>query len=325
MTNHRISILIPIYGVEKYIERCAVSLFEQTYEDIEYVFVNDCTKDNSIAILKEVIERYPARKPQVRLIEHEQNKGLGGARNTAVAAATGEFLMHVDSDDFVEKSIVEIAVKKQEENNADIVTIGFYKDMSNTSITNVTKAYTTAKDHCLSVINRSAHMGIWAQLIRTSLYKQNGIKVKEGVNMGEDYQVTPLLFYYAKQTDCVELPLYHYDCSNEGSYTNMYSEGKLKQTWESFDIVKNFFKDKSSEYNNAVVLAELKIIAAHLIISEKTHIGDRYFSEAKYRLGRIDYKNYKYLPLKSRILIFLSRNRNLMNMFIKAAKFLVRK
>ena len=59
----KVSMLIPIYGVEKFIERCAVSLFEQTYQNIEYIFVNDCTKDNSVVILKNVMERYPQRRP----------------------------------------------------------------------------------------------------------------------------------------------------------------------------------------------------------------------------------------------------------------------
>ena len=58
----KVSLLIPVYGVEKYIEKCAVSLFEQTYEDIEYIFVDDCTPDNSMNVLSGVIERYPKRK-----------------------------------------------------------------------------------------------------------------------------------------------------------------------------------------------------------------------------------------------------------------------
>lgn len=121
----KVSILIPIYGVEKFIERCAISLFEQTYQNIEYIFVNDCTKDDSINVLERVINRYPNRKPFVRIINHAQNKGLAGARNTAVANATGEFIMHVDSDDYVDKEIVRKAIDKQLQFDADIVVIDF--------------------------------------------------------------------------------------------------------------------------------------------------------------------------------------------------------
>ena len=78
----KLSVVIPVYGVEKYIERCARSLFEQTLDDIEYIFVNDCTKDGSIDILNAVINDYPARKEQVRIVHHEKNKGLPFARQS---------------------------------------------------------------------------------------------------------------------------------------------------------------------------------------------------------------------------------------------------
>lgn len=72
MENKKVSILVPVYGVEKYIERCARSLFEQTYDNIEYIFVDDCTKDRSIEILQKVLEDYPNRKKQVEILHHEK-------------------------------------------------------------------------------------------------------------------------------------------------------------------------------------------------------------------------------------------------------------
>ena len=66
-----VSLLVPIYGVEKFIEKCAVSLFEQTYSNIEYVFVDDCTPDNSISVLRDIIAEYPGRKSKVRILHHE--------------------------------------------------------------------------------------------------------------------------------------------------------------------------------------------------------------------------------------------------------------
>ena len=80
----KVSILVPVYNVEKYISKCAISLFEQTYSNIEYVFVNDCTKDRSIDVINNILLNYPARQGQVKIIEHEKNKGVAAARNTAV-------------------------------------------------------------------------------------------------------------------------------------------------------------------------------------------------------------------------------------------------
>ena len=111
-TQPVVSILVPIYGVEKYIARCVESLFGQTYDNIDYVFVDDCTPDNSITVLKNVLSNYPNRKDSVRIIRHKKNQGLAVTRNTAVAVAKGEFLMHVDSDDWIELNTVELCVKK---------------------------------------------------------------------------------------------------------------------------------------------------------------------------------------------------------------------
>ena len=123
--NPMVSILVPVYGVEQYIERCARSLFEQTYPDIEYIFVDDCSPDKSIEVLKKTIDDYPQRKPNVRIVRHECNRGLAAARNTAVENCRTEFLMHVDSDDWIEMDCVERCVIKQQEENSDIVLFDF--------------------------------------------------------------------------------------------------------------------------------------------------------------------------------------------------------
>ena len=85
----KLSILVPVYGVERFIETCATSLFEQTYPDIEYVFVDDCSPDGSIELLRQIIMRYPSRHGSVSIIRHDTNSGLGAARATALAHATG--------------------------------------------------------------------------------------------------------------------------------------------------------------------------------------------------------------------------------------------
>ncbi|MSH99652.1 glycosyltransferase, partial [Escherichia coli] len=84
-----VSILVPVYKVEKYIEKCAMSLFEQTYDNIEYVFVDDCSPDDSIALLESIMERYPKRKEQVKIVAHEKNAGLSNARITGINNCSG--------------------------------------------------------------------------------------------------------------------------------------------------------------------------------------------------------------------------------------------
>lgn len=108
----KVSVIVPIYGVEKYIERCARSLFEQTLDDIEYIFVDDCSPDKSIEILNAVIADYPQKIPYIKIIQHKKNKGLPLARRSGWKAATGEYIANCDSDDWVDSALFEKCIKQ---------------------------------------------------------------------------------------------------------------------------------------------------------------------------------------------------------------------
>ena len=106
----KVSILVPIYRVENYIERCAVSILNQSYDDLEIIFVDVCSPDNSMQVLNQVIKKYPKRISQIKIIKHNENKGLAEARKTAVNAATGQYVFHLDSDDYLELFAIEYIV-----------------------------------------------------------------------------------------------------------------------------------------------------------------------------------------------------------------------
>lgn len=171
--NIKVTVAVPIYGVETYMERCAISLFEQSYDNIEYVFVNDCTKDNSISILENVINKYPNRKPYVKLINHKVNRGLGAARNTAIKNSSGDFIMWVDSDDFVSPTIVETAVQSQVNFNSDIITINYTNVYDNFSVKQYENHCSTGFEYCKGILLGTQSGRIWGRLIRRSLYINN--------------------------------------------------------------------------------------------------------------------------------------------------------
>ena len=101
----KLSVIVPIWGVEKYIEKCARSLFESDLDDMEFIFVDDCTPDKSIELLEALMEQYPERKKQSSIVRHEVNKGLPQARKTGFEASRGEFVTYCDSDDWVAPSM----------------------------------------------------------------------------------------------------------------------------------------------------------------------------------------------------------------------------
>ena len=238
--DYLVSVCVPVYKVEQYIERCARSLFEQTYENIEYVFVDDCSPDNSIAIVKRVAEQYPHRKPNVRLIRHKTNSGLGQARNTGVFEAKGIFILHVDSDDYIDANVVKRLVEKQKETKADIVRYPkkiLYK--TKTQIEQV-REYNSPRDLLEDILACKIAGNVCGGLIRTSLYRDNNIKVEGHVSQSEDFQVMPRLLYYAKSIAVVNDVYYYYDRTGENSYSNNMTEISYQQIAISLEFIDDF-------------------------------------------------------------------------------------
>ena len=248
-----VSICVPIYNVENYIERCAVSLLGQTYGKIEFVFVNDCSPDKSVEVLSKVMEDYPGKKDFVKIISHEKNRGLAAARNTAVNHSEGDFILHVDSDDYLGIDAVEKLVNKQQETDADIVTgqaVQIEKDKSSVMRR---PQFLSQDDFVKEMIVPSISHTIWGRLIRKSLYTDNGIEAKEGVNIGEDLQAMSKLAYYAKKVETIWDVVYYYDCTNELSYMNQFDTASIRrlvQDTTSMEIVHDFFVGKSDKFQN---------------------------------------------------------------------------
>ena len=239
-----LTIAVPVYGVERYMERCARSLFEQTWKEIEYLFVDDCSPDRSIELLKRVLEDYPERKEHVRIIRHEQNRGLGAARNTAVENCQTEFIMHVDSDDDLERNAVELVLKKQAEDDCDIVKFGFRRIKRERTFEFYCPDLPSTQLLSKLILSRRWPCNVWGSMYRTSLYKDNGIRVPEGVNNLEDYCVVPRLAYYAKKVGCVPDLLYNYYFAQKGSFTETFSEEKSRQNLRALEVNQAFFADK---------------------------------------------------------------------------------
>jgi glycosyltransferase involved in cell wall biosynthesis len=208
-----VSIIIPIYKVEHSIERCACSLLEQTFRNLEFIFVNDCSPDNSIQILKKVIDRYPERKDQITILNHENNKGVAAARNTGLDKALGEYFLQVDSDDWVETSMVEELYIKATENNSDIVWSDFYVDFPNKSENSIYRKQNVPDKGSLCIIEILSgflHAGLWNKIIKRSICIENNIRFPEEVNLCEDLVFIILYLLKAEQITYIHKAFYHY-------------------------------------------------------------------------------------------------------------------
>lgn len=316
----KVSIGIPVYGVEKYIERCAKSLLEQTYQDIEYIFVDDCSPDNSIDILNKVLSQYPTRKEQVKVIRHDKNLGLACTRNTAVRHFTGDFVMWVDSDDWIEKDAVSTLVSLQIVKNCDIITFDSVWHYPHKQFVFHNKNIDTPLQLLYSIFDRTNINAIWGRFIRRSLYVDYDVSCKAGVNMGEDLQVITKLLYFAKSIYVCNKSLYHYECSNMGSYMASYSTKKTMQAVESLHIVCDFFKDKNQvlvEKVNSYVAYSYATFLAGSINGNDREIYNYILNCA----DQLPQGAFSEIPFSYRM-FFVLRNYTLMRAYAKIGKFI---
>lgn len=126
----KVSVIVPVYNVEPYIEKCVRTLFGQTLDDMEFIFVDDGSPDRSIEVMQRILEEFPDRKEQVKLIRHNPNAGVARSRQDGMVAATGEYIIHCDPDDWAELDMYESLYQKAKESDADLV-ICNYSTVSN--------------------------------------------------------------------------------------------------------------------------------------------------------------------------------------------------
>lgn len=214
----KVSVIIPIFKVEKYIEKCARSLFEQTLKEIEFIFVDDCSPDNSVDKLLSVLEEYPNRKEQVRIIHHEVNKGLTNARNTGLEHSTGEFIAHCDSDDWVDSTMYESMYNAAIGNNGDIVYCDFLMVYDNgTSSVYKTANYDVDKTILMRNYIASTWTSVVNMIVKKTLYTDNFLKSPTHVTYCEDYWLSVRLFHKAQKIFKINEPMYCYNRGNENS------------------------------------------------------------------------------------------------------------
>lgn len=293
MSNSLVSVLVPVYQAEAYIERCARSLFEQTYDNLEYLFCDDCSSDASIQKLENVMKDFPQRSEQIRIIHHERNRGSAAARNTLIDNCKGVFCFWVDADDWVETKAVELLVKKQQETDADIVTGRAYAYMAD-RVTKCHDGWDLEKKMLMEeIIKCKCGSTLWRRLIRKSLFSDYGIRFHEGVNGREDYAVVIPLLYYAKKISGIEAIVYHYNMTNTSSLSYGYKDLTFQLEYlESCELIIAFFEGKDEHY--CCLCKEMKIKRAHdfMMIHYRHRCRKGYQTMVKY-LSKSDKKYWK--------------------------------
>ena len=238
----KVSVIIPIYKVEAFIERCATTLMEQTLREAEYIFVDDATPDRSIQILEEVVACYPERKEQVRIVHHEENKGLPAARNTGLALATGEYIFHCDSDDYVELTMLEEMYNAAKAQDVDIVWCDWNLTFAENERYMKQPLFETPMKALKAMLSGAMKYNVWNKLVRRTLYKDNHIAFPAGYGMGEDMTMM-MLFAHAQNVAYIPKAYYHYVKLNTNAFSQTYSDKHLQELKHNVQRVVDYMQE----------------------------------------------------------------------------------
>ena len=238
-----VSVIVPVYNVAPYIERCAKSLFEQTLKDIEIIFVDDCSPDNSIELVKKLAGNYPDRLAQIRYVRHDQNRGLAQARKTGLDIATGEYVAHCDSDDYVSLEMYEKLYDEAERTKSEIVYCNLVMDygIKQTVLSSVLSY--EEKSILLERYISFDWNSLCNLLVKRSVYFGNIISYPIGIAYCEDFYVSCQLFYYAKKISKVNESLYFYNRTNESSITHGVNPKIAEDEKKTYQFIISFMEE----------------------------------------------------------------------------------
>jgi glycosyltransferase involved in cell wall biosynthesis len=317
-----VSVVVPVYNVEHYFERCLRSLFEQSMNNIEYIFVNDCTPDNCMVLLDAIIKEYPERKDYVHIIHHLHNTGLGKTREDGMKAAKGQYVISCDSDDWVETDMYEKMYKKAIDENADIVCCEYFLEYPKKTIR---KTYPYDEDNSEKIknlyIEGGVYSALWNKLVKRELYTRNNAYSFADVNMWEDLGVTIRLRYFSRKTVIIHQAFYHYNQQNGSSISSLAPKlSAIEEQIRCANCIEKFFEEQGIWKDFFLAVSCLKFMSkgALLFNSNEQALDDRRWKNTFPETHKYILK-YRNIPLIKRIAYWLAANG-----FARSICFLVR-
>lgn len=203
----KVSVIVPIFNASSTLEKCATSLFEQTLDDIEYIFLDDCSTDDSLIVLDEVLSRYPLRQPQTIIIKQTENTGVARVRQRGIEIARGEYFIHCDSDDWPDAQLYEVMYNLAMVENSDLVISEYLLHVYD-------KKYyggqcLAGKDLIKCLLNNRLSSGLWNKMVKNSVVKRSDFIFPED-DMCEDFLITTQYLINSRRVSFASGACYHY-------------------------------------------------------------------------------------------------------------------
>ena len=304
----KVSIIIPIYKCEKYIERCARSLMEQTMKDnIEFIFINDCTPDNSMSILYNVLSEYPNRSTQIKILKNKANLGISQTRKIAANAAKGNYISWCDSDDWYDKEMIEKMYLATNNEKNDIVICNIIMHYKNYK-EEIIMRETLNPQECIINLWKGYYLpgSLCQQLHKRELFISSINKITS-TNYGEDIYTTILMLYEAKKIAFANDCFYHYDKTNESSLLH-----NINSCYNSWLIQKHNIQTITN-----ILYSNKGYKKYHIAMNALKHTTKNHFKPAFKNIYQFyhtfkecyrDYNTYSFTPKESRFKTYLIHN-----------------
>lgn len=312
-----ISVVVPIYKVEKYLEKCIKSILEQTYKKLDIILVDDESPDEC----GKIIERYKEKDSRIRTI-HQKNGGLSDARNNGWKIARGEYILFIDSDDWIEKNMIEILYNNAKVNNADISICEFIEEdddgnvLSSKKYNNEIRVFTSLEAIKELIQQNNITNHAWNKMYKTELFEN--IKYPKGQLM-EDISTTYKLIESSDRVVYQSIPLYHYIQRGTSILGNI-TEKRINDQENAFFERNKYLSVKYPQYRKEIIIDNLlnvKNIYYLSVIGKYKNLYNSKKYKDYYKQFKPLYKEYKkelYDKDKTSLRLFYY-NRNLYKLF----------
>lgn len=254
-----ISVVIPVYNTSSYLARCIDSIFEQDLKDVELIFIDDYSTDNSFEVLNQCLKGRESEN--LTIVKNPKNLGSGETRNKGISLAKGDYVIFVDSDDYVTSDYFQV-LKNAIESRPDIVVFDMTEIWSNKTVLKHVDLPDSPLESVELLLLNKMHNSLCNKMFKRSMFLKHDIRITKGLSMFEDKSICFKLFYYAKSQLYIDKSLYFYDRSRENSLTKEFKESNLQASVIVAKVIDDFFKDKevSDNIHNAIQANKVHVL-----------------------------------------------------------------
>lgn len=299
----KVSVIVPVFNTSQYIAKCCRSLFEQTLDSIQYIFVDDGSSDGSLRIVEDTLSDYPNRSKQVKFVYHDKNRGVGAARHEGLKEVDGEYIIHCDSDDWVELDLYQILYETAISEGADIVSCAYSIDSEDGKCKRVVSVFHhDSKDLTFDLGPRIGSLVL--KLISREFIVKNNLQISKEIKWGEDFCLSLKSLLLSEKTVCVNRPFYHYVQHND-SLTHTLTYEKCLNLIQCGRVIEDFLKEHDMFDNYLFQLNWLKFqLKQYFLIYPQTRdlvMWKSIYPECHRDICR--YKTMKYLKVSAWLIV----------------------